>query len=88
MRANLRLADLQSGTERVPTKLVNVQIPARLSKGIDHVANQLGCTKTAAVVALLNEGLDAFSERRGEFPASPKTRPRRGRPAQSAGSRR
>ena len=80
MRADLRLVDLKSGVERVPTKLMNVKIPGGLSAAIDHTADDLGCTKTAAVVALLNEGLDAFHERRKEFPAVPTKRTRRGRP--------
>jgi hypothetical protein len=81
MRADLRLADLESGIERVPTKLMNVKLPNSLWDAIDDVAEELGCTKTAAVVALLNEGLDAFGERRHEFPSFAAKRPRRGRPA-------
>jgi hypothetical protein len=61
MRADLRLADLSRGP--IPSKLMNVQIPARVSDAIDRVARDLGCSKTAAVVALLNEGLDAAHDR-------------------------
>lgn len=61
---------------------MNVKIPDTVSKAIDSVSQQLGCAKTATVIALLNEGLDAFEARRAEFAQlAPKTkRPRRGRP--------
>jgi len=80
MRADLRLADL--GTERSPSKLMNVKVPADLNDAIDQAAADLGCSKTAVVIALVNEGLDAFAARRAEFPAArgPR-RVRRGRPA-------
>lgn len=62
MRADLRLSDLAE--RRVaPTKLMNVKIPDSVSTGIDQVADELSCSKTAAVVALLNEGLSAFARR-------------------------
>ncbi len=61
MRADLRLSDLSRGP--IPSKLMNVQIPTHVSDAIDKVARDLGCSKTAAVVALLNEGLDAAQDR-------------------------
>ena len=62
MRADLRLSDL-TDREVAPTKLMNVKIPDSVSEGIDQVADELSCSKTAAVVALLNEGLSAFATR-------------------------
>jgi len=55
MRADLRLADLER--KKVPSKLMNVKVPDNVSEGIDRVAEELGCSKTAVVIALLNEGL-------------------------------
>jgi hypothetical protein len=79
MRSDLRLADL--GKEPAPSKLMNVQIPAHVSEAIDGVARALGCSKTSAVIALLNEGLDAAHESlKGFRPKSDGApRPRRGR---------
>src|SRR5215831_11737267 len=57
MRADLRLSDLER--KKVPSKLMNVKVPDNVSEGIDRVAEELGCSKTAVVIALLNEGLDA-----------------------------
>ena len=79
MRADLRLADLQEQTSG-RSKLMNVKVPVDVAIGIERIAGALGCTKTSAVVALLNEGLDAFDERRDEFTPATTRRPRRGRP--------
>jgi hypothetical protein len=79
MRADLRLADLER--KKVPSKLMNVKVPDNVSDGIDRVAEELGCSKTAVVIALLNEGLDVA---RGQLPNKPPRNaprpPRRGRP--------
>lgn len=79
MRADLRLSDLER--RKVPSKLMNVKVPDNVSEGIDRVAEELGCSKTAVVIALLNEGLDAalatLPPRSGK--ATPRL-PRRGRP--------
>lgn len=60
---------------------MNVKVPDNVSDGIDRVAEELGCSKTAVVIALLNEGLDAA---RNQLPARPRRNaprpPRRGRP--------
>jgi len=79
MRADLRLSDLER--KKVPSKLMNVKVPDNVSEGIDRVAEELGCSKTAVVIALLNEGLDA--SRAVVPPRSARTTPRpprRGRP--------
>jgi hypothetical protein len=61
---------------------MNVMIPTGTAEAIDELVEQLGCSKTAAVVALLNEGLAIFDKRRDELTANASTgkRPRRGRP--------
>jgi hypothetical protein len=66
-----------------------VEVPAELFDAIDHIADEMVGTRTAAVLALLNEGLIAFNERRDEFPSSPPAtkRPRRGRPAHAVADR-
>ena len=79
MRADLRLSDLER--KKVPSKLMNVKVPDNVSDGIDRVAEELGCSKTAVVIALLNEGLDVARDkvpaRTGQKTPRP---PRRGRP--------
>lgn len=61
----LRLADLlrtpSSATDR---RLVNLKVPADTLQRVHQLARILGVTKTAAVVAVLNEGLQA-AHRRG-----------------------
>ncbi len=54
----LRFSDLM----RVPTdaadhRLVNLKVPADTLLRVHQFARRLGVTKTAAIVALLNEGL-------------------------------
>jgi hypothetical protein len=79
-QSDLRLVDLSG--HQVPSKLMNVMIPAGTADAIDELVDRLGCSKTAAVVALLNEGLEVFDRRRDELTvnASATRRPRRGRP--------
>jgi len=57
MRSDLRLLDLRQ-RERGISKLMNVKIPTHVSDAIQRVAKALGASKTEAVIALLNEGLD------------------------------
>lgn len=81
MRSELRLKDLQG--PKGPSKLMNVKVPDDVSRAIDRVAREMRSSKTATVVALLNEGLDVLSEStpeaRDRRPAKRKS-PRRGRP--------
>ncbi len=81
MRSQLRLKDLNSG--KGPSKLMNVKVPDTLHSAIDKVSAELGSSKTATVVALLNEGLDVLlettPEARKRRPAR-RRKPRRGRP--------
>jgi hypothetical protein len=46
---------------------MNVHIPAHTMTAIHAIAAELSCSKTAVVIALFNEGLAAFEERRKEF---------------------
>ena len=57
-RSALRLADLKARSP-VSSRLMNVKIPAHLAEAIDKLARALNVSKTAVVVALLNEGLNA-----------------------------
>ncbi len=81
MRSELRLKDLQG--EKSPSKLMNVKVPDTVSRAIEKVAKETGSSKTATVVALLNEGLDVLvrstPEAKGRRPPV-KRKPRRGRP--------
>jgi hypothetical protein len=65
--STLRLAELEPLFARHPEKLINVRIPEHTLTAIDAIAVELDCSKTAVVIALFNEGLAAFEERRGEF---------------------
>lgn len=78
MRADLRLTDLER--KKVPSKLMNVKIPDTVSEGIERVAAELGCSKTAVVIALLNEGLDVAAATLPPRPPRSTPRRRRGRP--------
>jgi hypothetical protein len=68
-----RLADLQRERAVTELKLMNVMVPESLADALDAAAKYLGCTKTAVVIAMLNEGLDVFGTLRSEIPA--KTKP-------------
>ena len=59
-RSDLRLADLKARGP-VSSKLMNVKIPVDLADAIDKVARSLNVSKTAVVVALLNEGLNVVA---------------------------
>ncbi len=45
-------------------RLVNLKVPADILQRVHHLADKLGVTKTAAIIALLNEGLQE-AHRRG-----------------------
>ena len=60
-RSDLRLVDLRKGRGR-SSKLMNVKVPTVVAEAIARVANELGCSKTEAFIALVNEGLDAAAE--------------------------
>ena len=83
MRSDLRLSALRERTQ-VRSKLMNVKVPDTLHAALHRAVQELGCTKTAAVIALLNEGLDAFAERRTELVAgrAGAKQKRRGRPVE------
>lgn len=57
-RSELRLADLKARGP-VSDRLMNVKIPAHVAEAIAKLASRLNVSKTAVVIALLNEGLNA-----------------------------
>jgi hypothetical protein len=60
----LRLSDLlHASTQRLDRRVVNLKIPADTLRRVHELARKLGVSKTAAVVAVLNEGLHAASRR-------------------------
>lgn len=79
-RSGLRLDDLRTEGQ-ASAKLMNVKITETTASRIDRVVADTGWTKTAVVIALLNEGLEIWADvRRGWTPPSAPTRKRRGRP--------
>ena len=61
----LRLADLlRAPTTTADHRLVNLKVPADTLRRVHQLAQRLGVTKTAAVIAVLNEGLQAAQRRR------------------------
>lgn len=61
----LRLSDLlRTPSGAVDRKLVNLKVPADTLRRVHQLARKLGVTKTAAVIAVLNEGLQAAYQRR------------------------
>ena len=60
----LRLSHLIGApTDPAGRRLVNLKVPADLLGRVHRVAARLGVTKSAAIVALLNEGLDRAQAR-------------------------
>jgi hypothetical protein len=60
----LRLSDLlHASSERLDRRVVNLKVPADTLRRVHELARKLGVSKTAAVVAVLNEGLQAASRR-------------------------
>ncbi len=54
----LRLADLvRQPSDPVDSRLVNLKVPADVLLRVHQLARKLGTTKTATIIALLNEGL-------------------------------
>lgn len=58
-RSNLRLKDLTATEDVVQIRLMNTMVPTELINDIARIAEELKCTKTNLIVALINEGLDA-----------------------------
>ena len=60
----LRLSDLlRTPTNQADRRLVNLKVPADTLRRVHQLARQLGVTKTAAVIAVLNEGLQSAYRR-------------------------
>ena len=63
--AVLKFKDLVRVDENLPERrMVNLKIPADILVSVHHLARKLNVTKTAAIIALLNEGL-AEARKRG-----------------------
>lgn len=63
--AELRLNDLyEEPLDPNDTRLVNLKVPANLLARVHEIARKLGVTKSAAIVALLNEGLEEAAKRK------------------------
>ena len=61
----LRLSDLlRAPSNAAERRLVNLKVPADTLRRVHQLAQRLGVTKTAAVIAVLNEGLQAAQRRR------------------------
>ena len=60
----LRLADLvREPPNPADRRLVNLKVPADVLLRVHQLARRLGVTKTAAIIALLNEGLQEAHKR-------------------------
>lgn len=59
----LRLSDLLQAPSQEDHRLVNLKVPADTLRRVHELARRLGVSKTAAVVAVLNEGLQAAYRR-------------------------
>jgi hypothetical protein len=57
-RSELRLGDLKA-RRPVSDRMMNVKIPEHVADAIAQLARTLNASKTAVVIALLNEGLNA-----------------------------
>ena len=63
--AKLRLSDLtREAATRTSRRVVNLKVPADVLVRVHELAGRLGVTKTAAIIALLNEGVQE-AHRRG-----------------------
>ncbi len=67
----LRLTHLvQEPATAADRRLVNLKVPADILARVHQLARKLGVTKTAAIIALLNEGLEAaYGRGMGQRPA-------------------
>ena len=65
MRSPLRIADLKHGTKNA-SRVMNVRVPSHIAEAIDELAQRLGASKAAVVLALLNEGLELDRKKRGK----------------------
>jgi hypothetical protein len=62
-RASLRIHDLKSREHPGPTRLINIKVPNSTAAEIDHLAKRLNVSKTAVVIALLNEGIEVAQQK-------------------------
>ncbi len=61
----LRMSDLcREPPNPAERRLVNLKVPADILVRVHQLARKLGVTKTATIIALLNEGLQTAGRRR------------------------
>lgn len=73
--SDLKLSDLYADPfDPADTRLVNLKVPADLLSRVHKIAKQLGVTKSAAIIALINEGLES-SASRNETPSGRSRKP-------------
>ena len=65
MGSPLRISDLKRDIKGARTTL-SVSVPSHIAEAIGELAKKLGASKTALVLALLNEGLDVVGKKRGQ----------------------
>ncbi len=58
--SGLRITDLMKDSRPAPSRLMNVKVPASIVDAIDKIAGMAHASKTEVVIALLNEGLEAY----------------------------
>ena len=68
LTSTLRFADLQRPKVTIQARQVLFKIPAHVYERMEEVADHYRCALNDAVIALLNEGLDEFAQRRSEYP--------------------
>jgi hypothetical protein len=74
MKRDLKLNDLKERSAILQMKLLSVRVPVDLIDRIDQVVDVLNAGKGEVVVALLNEGLERYSQRDVHIKGRGKTR--------------
>jgi hypothetical protein len=62
MRSAIRISDLKQRT-RGENRIMNIHVPVKVADAIARLARQLDVSKTAVIVALLNEGLNVAAQK-------------------------
>lgn len=62
MRSAMRISDLKQRT-RGENRIMNIHVPVKVADAIARLARQLDVSKTAVIVALLNEGLNVAAQK-------------------------
>lgn len=86
--AELRLADLRRKPRKAASKLLNVKVPLEVAKEFHRVAIDMGQSKTAVFIALINEGLDVAAVALRDHKKRPEEPVPRGRQCSARGCQR